>query len=1378
MSFQEIMMMSGMQEGDKNVIAQQQVLANTLIRGEGLVIDPVAGNGDCLFAAITQNISGTDFLQLRQRLCREGNNNMVQAATTSWWQVNGVKITDFLSSDGMDIPQHFDINNPRFINFMIDIYCRVMGGGDLYNIIVSSGGRDTYSGNPMVDFLPLIYGSDSEITILSTVLQRPITIYETNTRVEPTTLFTRTIDPSVTGSIMAEEPGLPIRIYLVGGNHFDNLIPIQNQDMVQEIVAEASYDNNKKRRAADYDPKIPVAREKGEVKDVTGFWEKIIRYMCNNSVNRETARAVLTEIQTCLHKILDSDEFANIGLNCLKIEGEFYQRLKDKEDLREKKEIITSTLKPFLDRASELLAEQRTTVGSVIQLQKELCSSLKLESTEKEDEMLAEFYKVIAVSDRVGEDLSCWDVNFDLVRDTMNIKYSFNLMSLLVFNTETWHDYLKNQGLSGEEIKLLIQIKFQETKVYLYDKYGVNDANVNELITVLEYFSNHKISEETFGKFLIVLETKKGIVCVKEAGPASFTNKSNTVEFEFSLDPNESENRTVGIIPEGLVRTFGSLIDDANTNEATLVYCSNYERVLRNRLVYRDGFTGQPQLRYIESTLTEQQLAEVVPIDERFAIVISDPFGPLIRDFEGEEGGRPGFGFELSNGRTLTAKAAAAKAPAKSAAAKALAAKAAANPYGKSAKAFLSPLSLDNSIKVVKNHHSMPALSERFQDLLRISGLNLEDLLDYYTRKVDDISSRRIIVSSLKQDPKITLCNTLLAIVGCKTDIGDNTYWLRALLEPVNRMKRIIMGNNRILQDEFLAGVQRGSISSSSISSSSISSSSNSNSSISSSSNSSSSISPRAIRDAEGFLFGQIREVLLNYCSFFSTGDRNCASASLNKLSSEDPKLKALLEVVAVYYNGYVGAGAYKVSPISKSSKYLLMLSLIFCADNYGMLGDRYTAFSSVCKDIIEGDLAKYLLRDGLNKEFLGLKDKLMILSRSSPELFGMLRIDLRIQENLDFFKTILETLGYDLTNNNYKFISTFTNNSKIYNNSRQLGNKSFYEYFTSILSEIDTIIRSRDAALELFVISVQELEKEGGIMELFRTLDTLNFKSEKQYEEEDLDRLSQDSYGSPSLDFNESFGSQDSDESSGSFRHVPGATAITIDRDSGTVAMKFADIFVDIWRALILREVYFPTLQVQRSSLSSTNSLQALPARAQGSSLLSPNEMMSSAPGLSSSSRNPVGRLEPIQAQSSSSSFSIGSILSPINTAFTNVFGQSSPSSSVMMSSPVENQNKPLSNRRLLPPIERFTRGDEVFYNLSTVQIQSINGNDALIMYQDGTTETVPLNRLTKKGGGTVKRKNRKILIKKTIRQNKKSNKGTKKHKKIMKHNKTRSNY
>ena len=453
------------------------------------------------------------------------------------------------------------------------------------------------------------------------------------------------------------------------------------------------------------------------------------------------------------------------------------------------------------------------------------------------------------------------------------------------------------------------------------------------------------------------------------------------------------------------------------------------------------------------------------------------------------------------------------------------------------------------------------------------------------------------------------------------------------------------------------------------------------------------------------------------------------------------------------------------------------MLSLIFCADNYGMLGDRYKFFSSACRDIISSGLAKYLLRDGLNKEFLGLKDKLLILSRYSSELFIRLGIDFDIDSNFDFFKGILQTLGWDKNRNNYKFISIFASNREIYDVKLLLGKQSFYEYFTSILSEIDTIIKSRDAVLELFVISVHELEKQGGIMELFRTLDTLDFKSEKQYEEGDRDKLSQDSYGSPSLDFNESFGSQDSVESSGSFRHVPGATAITIDRDSGTVAMKFADIFVDIWRALILREVYFPTLQVQRSSLSSTNSLQALPARAQGSSLLSPNEMMSSAPGLSSSSRNPVGRLEPIQAQSSSSSFSIGSMLSPINTAFTNVFGQSSPSSSVMMSSPVENQNKPLSNRRLLPPIERFTRGDEVFYNLSTVQIQSINGNDALIMYQDGTTKTVPLNRLTKKGGGTVKRKNRKNLNKKTIRQNKNSNKGTKKHKKIIKHKKSRSN-
>ena len=170
---------------------------------------------------------------------------------------------------------------------------------------------------------------------------------------------------------------------------------------------------------------------------------------------------------------------------------------------------------------------------------------------------------------------------------------------------------------------------------YLYQKYGVNNEDVNKLIELLGYFSDKKISEETFGKFLIVLETKKGIVCVKEAGPASFSNSSPTIEYEFGLNPDDSENRTVGIIPEGISRTYGILIDDANTNEATLLYCTNYMSVLRNMLTRRDGFTGQPQSRYIESTLSEKQLAEVVPIDDtHFSVILSDPFGPLIKDFE------------------------------------------------------------------------------------------------------------------------------------------------------------------------------------------------------------------------------------------------------------------------------------------------------------------------------------------------------------------------------------------------------------------------------------------------------------------------------------------------------------------------------------------------------------------------------------------------------------------------------------------------------------------------------------------------------------------------------------------------------------------------
>ena len=41
--------MRGMQNDNEEEIARQQVLANSLIHDQNLVIDPVAGDGDCFF---------------------------------------------------------------------------------------------------------------------------------------------------------------------------------------------------------------------------------------------------------------------------------------------------------------------------------------------------------------------------------------------------------------------------------------------------------------------------------------------------------------------------------------------------------------------------------------------------------------------------------------------------------------------------------------------------------------------------------------------------------------------------------------------------------------------------------------------------------------------------------------------------------------------------------------------------------------------------------------------------------------------------------------------------------------------------------------------------------------------------------------------------------------------------------------------------------------------------------------------------------------------------------------------------------------------------------------------------------------------------------
>ena len=93
------------------------------------------------------------------------------------------------------------------------------------------------------------------------------------------------------------------------------------------------------------------------------------------------------------------------------------------------------------------------------------------------------------------------------------------------------------------------------------------------------------------------------------------------------------------------------------------------------------------------------------------------------------------------------------------------------------------------------------------------------------------------------------------------------------------------------------------------------------------------------------------------------------------------------------------------------------------------------------------------------------------------------------------------------------------------------------------------------------------------------------------------------------------------------------------------------------------------------------------------------------------------------------------------------------------MMSSPVGIQApSSLPPGNFLPVIQQFKINGKVWYGNVKARIQSINGNNAVIIYENKTTELVPLSSLSiRTVGGTVKRKNRKILIKKTIRQNKK---------------------
>ena len=201
-------------------IQANQTEANSLINPKNLQIDSVAGDGDCFFAAIAKNYPREhDFRSLRQLLCP--NNNVVNAAV-DWWILNMTTIIKFLHQNNINVPQGFnnDTNNQNYREFRTEIYCRIMGGGDLYNIIVKNG-RDVFdSTNGMVEFLPLIYGTDLEATILSRVLNRPIIIYDINrTNLDNPSLRSREIGNSLEN---------PIQIYFVGNNnHYDNLIPIR-----------------------------------------------------------------------------------------------------------------------------------------------------------------------------------------------------------------------------------------------------------------------------------------------------------------------------------------------------------------------------------------------------------------------------------------------------------------------------------------------------------------------------------------------------------------------------------------------------------------------------------------------------------------------------------------------------------------------------------------------------------------------------------------------------------------------------------------------------------------------------------------------------------------------------------------------------------------------------------------------------------------------------------------------------------------------------------------------------------------------------------------------------------------------------------------------